>query len=205
MATSNSDKKGLNYKNVGAAILAVIGSVFALEAGFSNNPKDPGGATNHGVTEAVARKHDYHGPMQNLPKEFAADIYYKDYILKPGYVPVLELSPALGEELVDSGVNAGPGRSSVWFQIALNALNRDGKDYPQIVEDGKVGPGTINAYKALVRVRGRVPACQMMIKIMDAQQTMHYLSLTNLKTFTPGWINHRVGNVPLEKCNDTVG
>ena len=198
----------MNKTKLGAglasAVAAILASVFALEQGYVNHPNDPGGETNHGVTVAVARQHGYQGPMISLPKEVAADIYYKDYIDKPGYLPLIQLSPALGEEVVDSGVNAGPGRSSLWFQKSLNALNRGGRDYPNIDEDGRLGPASIAAYRSLVRVRGQVDACKMMIKLMDAYQIQHYLSLKNMTMFTPGWINHRIGNVPLEKCNDTV-
>ena len=198
----------LNKTKLGAgltsAVLVILGSVFALEKGYVNNPNDPGGETNHGITVAVARQHGYQGPMISLPKEMAADIYYSDYIAKPGYLPLIKLSPALGEEVVDSGVNAGPSRSSLWFQKSLNALNRGGRDYASVAEDGKLGPASLAAYQSLVRVRGRVDACKMMIKLMDSYQIQHYLSLKSMSMFTPGWINHRIGNVPLEKCNEVV-
>lgn len=200
MAMSNKKKGGI----VGA-IVAIIASTVAIEGGYVNNPTDPGGETNHGITVAVARDHGYDGPMKDLPKEFAENIYFKDYIEKPGYVPIIKQSPALGEELVDSAVNAGAPRASRWLQTALNSLNRGGKDYPAILVDGRVGPGTVEAYKSLERVRGRVLACQLTIKLMDSQQAAHYMSLTHLNTFTPGWIANRIGNVPMEKCNETVG
>ena len=187
-----------------SAVLVILGSVFALEKGYVNNPSDPGGETNHGITVGVAKSHGYHGPMISLPKEMAADIYYSDYIAKPGYLPLIKLSPALGEEVVDSGVNAGPRRSSLWFQKSLNALNRGGRDYASVAEDGELGPASLTAYQSLVRVRGRVDACKMMIKLMDSYQIQHYLSLKSMSMFTPGWVNHRIGNVPLEKCNEVV-
>lgn len=180
--------------------LAIIGTVFQLEGGYSNNPADPGGATNHGVTEAVARSHGYKGPMQMLPKELASDIYYKDYIVKPGFLPIVELQPAVGEELIDSGVNVGTSRPARWFQQTLNALNRGGLDYPNVTVDGRIGPASIQAYKSLERVRGKVLACELTIKMLDGYQVQHYVSLTNLYTFTPGWVAHRIGNVPLDKC-----
>lgn len=198
----------LNKTKLGAglasAVLVILGSVFALEKGYVNHPSDPGGETNHGITVGVAKSHGYQGPMISLPKEMAADIYYSDYIAKPGYLPLIKLSPALGEEVVDSGVNAGPSRSSLWFQKSLNALNRGGRDYASVAEDGKLGPASLAAYQSLVRVRGRVDACKMMIKLMDSHQIQHYLSLKSMSMFTPGWINHRIGNVPLEKCNEVV-
>ncbi|UCR75497.1 endonuclease [Alcaligenes phage vB_Af_QDWS595] len=140
--------------------------------------------------------------MRELPKDFAEEIYIQDYIIKPKYDKVFDLSPAVAHKLIDAGVNTGTGRSSRWFQESLNGLNRGGKDYANIVVDGSVGSGTLNAYAKLQQVRGKVLACQMVIKIVDAKQANHYLSLTNLKEFTPGWISHRIGNVPISKCED---
>lgn len=188
-----------------AIVAAIVTGVFAVEGGYVDNPKDPGGKTNHGVTEVVARQHGYEGHMRDLSKEQATDIYTTDYIVKPGYLPLVELSPALGEEIVDSGVNAGTGRSSRWFQTALNMLNRNGHDYPNIVVDGAVGPASIRAYESLRRVRGNKKACQLVIKLMDAQQAQHYMNLRNgdekFSTFMVGWVDTRVGNVNLEHCS----
>lgn len=193
----------------GAVAAAIIASVLAIEGGWVNNPADPGGETNYGVTNAVAQQHretlvrDYKwdGKMRNLTKEMATSIYYKDYIERPGFNRLLTVSPAVAEKLVDAGVNAGTSRSGRWFQESLNAVSRDGKDYPKIGTDGKVGPATLAAYQALQRKRGAVVACKMVIKMMDGKQTTHYLSL-NMHEFTAGWIINRIGNVPLESCND---
>lgn len=185
---------------IGGVAALIIASVFHLEGGYVNNPADPGGATNFGVTESVARSHGYTDAMQLLPKELATEIYYKDYIVKPGFLPLVQIQPAVAEELVDTGVNAGPARAARWFQMSLNSLNRGGKDYPQINVDGRIGPGSIAAYQSLEKVRGKVGACELMIKLLDAHQAQHYISLTNMPTFTPGWVAHRIGNVPLSKC-----
>jgi len=184
------------------AIVAIIAAVFALEGGYVNNPKDPGGETNHGITKNVAVAHGYTGPMKELPKEKAFDIYYEDYVRKPNFHLIVDASPAVGEKVIDAGVNTGPSRPARWFQTALNSLNRDGKDYPAVQVDGAVGPATVRAYQSLQRVRGKVLACQLVIKLMDAQQAVYYMGLTNLKTFTPGWVDHRIGNVPLSRCLD---
>src|SRR5690606_17978041 len=126
----------------------------------------------------------------------------EDYILKPNFHLVIGASPAVGEKLVDAGVNTGPARPSRWFQTSLNALNRGGKDYPTIHVDGRVGPGTLAAFEALQDVRGELKACEMVIKLLDAQQATYYMSLTHLNTFTVGWVDHRIGNVPLNKCRN---
>ena len=185
---------------VSAAVLAILAAVFSIEGGFVNNPQDPGGATNHGITVAVAKKHGYVGKMSDLPKEMAQGIYFKDYVKAPNFEQLVYLSPAVAEEVIDTGVNVGQGQSSLWFQRSLNALNRGGKDYPPIKVDGKVGAQSFAAYKALQRVRGNEKACSLVIKLMDVQQGMHYMSLTKLNTFMVGWVDHRIGNVPLSKC-----
>lgn len=185
---------------VSGAVAAILGAILIAEGGYSNHPNDPGGETNYGITKQVAVANGYYGPMKQMPKDFAWSVYYDQYLGKPGYDKLLSHSVAVVEELVDTGVNTGVSRSSTWFQKALNALNRGGKDYPTIAVDGKVGKQAISAYASLEKKRGRVKACEMVIKLVDAQQAMHYMSLTKLSDFTPGWVDHRIGNVNLEKC-----
>lgn len=194
---------------VGALATAILGAVFMVEGGYSNNPKDPGGETNHGVTVAVAKSHKevlaseygWDGSMKGLTKEMAAEIYIDDYMIKPKFIEFASISPAITHKLVDAGVNAGVSRSSRWLQASLNDLSRNGKDYPKIQVDGKVGAGTISAYRALQKKRGKVATCKAVIKLLDGKQLNHYTSL-NMPDFTYGWITNRIGNVPLEACNE---
>ena len=194
---------GKVWGSVGAAALAILGAVFALEGGYANNPADPGGKTNHGITEQVARQHGYQGDMRELPKGFAERIYAQDYIERPNFHRVIALSPAVGEELVDAGVNAGPGRAARWFQQSLNHLSRGGADYPLVAADGQVGAKTLAAYQALERKRGRAKACELTLKLIDVQQGAHYMGL-NKPMFIVGWADNRLGNVPLARCADSV-
>lgn len=198
MAMTTAKKAG----GIGGVAAVIIAAVFAVEGGYSNDPQDPGGETNHGITKVTATQAGYSGSMKEMTQDQAADIYFRDYIQKPGYEPMLTVSPTVSMKLVDAAVNAGPGRSSVWFQSALNAFNNDGKSYPQINVDGKVGPGTINSYKALQNARGNVKACELTLKAMDAQQATYYMSLIKLKKYTVGWMDKRIGNVPLSKCQE---
>lgn len=197
-----SDKAKV-WGSLGAAVLAVVAGVFAVEGGYVNNPADPGGETNHGVTVAVARDAGYTGPMRELPKEFAEQIYARDYIERPNFHRVIAMSPAVGEKLVDAGVNAGPGRSARWFQQSLNHLSRGGADFPMVVVDGHVGGQSLAAYQALERKRGRVKACELTLKLLDVQQGAHYMSLGK-PMFIVGWADNRLGNVPLARCAESV-
>lgn len=194
---------------VGAVVAAILGSVFMLEGGYVNDPKDPGGETNHGITkkvaqshkEVLAREYGWDGTMKGLTKEMAAEVYVDDYIIKPNFIEFASISPAVTHKLVDAGVNTGTSRPARWLQESLNDVSRNGKDYPKIQVDGKVGTATINSYKALQKKRGKVEACKTMIKLLDGKQLNHYTSL-NMPDYTYGWVSNRIGNVPLEACNE---
>lgn len=195
------------WGSLSALVLAVVAGVFAIEGGYVNDRNDSGGETNHGVTVQVARDHGYAGPMKSLPKGMAQQIYIQTYIQAPKYDRVLLQSPAVGTKLVDIGVNAGPGRSTRWFQQALNDLSRAGRDYQQIQVDGAIGSHTLATYDALVQRRGRVKACELMLKMLDGYQSAHYTRLAQGKanaSFLVGWLDHRIGNVPASRCAETV-
>lgn len=198
MASSNL-KKGAG---VSASVAAILAAVFAFEGGYVNDPRDPGGETNHGITKNVAVAAGYTGAMKDLTQETAANIYVTNYINKPGYGDLITLSPAVGQKVVDAGVNAGTSRSSLWLQNALNSLNRGSKNCPLIAADGKVDSGTVNSYRCLVQTRGKVKSCELTLKLLDAQQANHYMSLTNMPQYTVGWVDHRIGNVPLSRCSE---
>ena len=196
------------WSSLGALVVAVVAGVFAIEGGYVNDPNDAGGATNHGVTEKVAREHGYTGPMQSLPKGMARDIYIATYIKAPKFDRVLALSPAVGTKLVDIGVNAGTGRAAGWFQQSLNDLSRGGRDFDVVDVDGAIGPATLDAYQALERKRGRVKACELALKLLDGYQAAHYTRLAQRHanaSFLVGWVDHRIGNVPGSRCEETVG
>jgi lysozyme family protein len=106
------------------------------------------------------------------------------------------------------GVNAGPGRATRWFQQSLNDLSRGGRDFDAVGVDGAIGPGTLGAYQALERKRGRVKACELTLKLLDGYQTAHYTRLAQghaNASFLVGWLDHRIGNVPGSRCEETVG
>ena len=86
--------------------------VLKSEGGFVNNPADPGGMTNLGVTKKVWEEYTGHEAdekvMRSLTPEKVAPLYEQRY-WRPTYCEVLPRGLSL---LVFSmGVNAGPGRS----------------------------------------------------------------------------------------------
>ena len=139
--------------------------------------------------------------MKELPKDLAKQIYKDWYITKPKLDKILELSPAIGHKVIDTGVNTGTLKAVKWFQHGLNILSRNGRDYPKISEDGAVGPQTINAFKNLQKTRGTITSCELLMKLLDMQQAEHYVSL-NKDAFIIGWLRGRIENVPLSYCAD---
>lgn len=182
----------------------IVSAIVAFEGYYSNDLDDPGGETKYGITLKTARNYGYQGELIDLPLSLAQQIYVDEYIIKPKFDTVIEITPALGHKLVDAGVNCGIVRSSLWFQKALNALSRDGSDYPKIAEDGIIGINTLKSYKMLLEKRGTVKGCQLIMKLVDGQQSTYYMSLDHLNKYTNGWIDNRIQNIPLSYCENYV-
>lgn len=177
----------------------MIDGILDREGRYVNHPSDPGGATNWGITQRVARANGYMGDMRALPKATAREIYRREYIQKPGFMPIAEIDPIIAEEVIDSGVNAGQKRAALWFQQALNVLNRRAVDYPDIVEDGDIGGKSIAALQALRRKRGELGARRLMLKALNGLQFIHYFKLaeggTKFEDFMVGWVDSRIGSL----------
>lgn len=184
---------------IAAVALAMIASVIALEGGYVNHPADPGGETHMGITKVTALQNGYTGPMRTLPREVAESIYYRRYLVAPGYAALIPLDAAVTEELFDTTVNMGPARPSAWFQRAINA-----QCGATIVADGRVGPGTVAAYRACQGKVGAGRLCVSMLDALDGAQRAEYQRLVRvnpkLKAFLKGWLAHRIGNVDRRKC-----
>lgn len=190
-----------------AAIAIILAGVYHDEGGWVNHPSDPGGETNMGITKRVATEAGWKGTMKLFPKQcdtaidICADrIYYEKYMLEPGYVPIITMDPAVGEELVNSAVNFGTSRPSRWLQQSIGEVCPAYK----VKVDGIVGRGTSGAYMACQSHIGKEKLCLTMLDKMDGKQRLEYDRLVRvnpkLKVFYKGWINKRIGNVDRAKC-----
>ena len=88
------------------------------EGGYSNDPDDPGGETNFGLSKRAYPDLD----LPSVTLAAAARIYRRDYWEKPGFHRVAEQSPALAQRLFDLGVNCGPATAVKMLQRAINVL-----------------------------------------------------------------------------------
>ena len=171
------------------------GRLIGKEGGYSNHPSDRGGETMWGITADVARRYGYSGPMATMPRSTAAAIYRRRYWSEPGFDKVAERSATIAEELFDTGVNMGQAVAALFLQQALNLFNRQGKDYPDILEDGDNGPGTLRALDAFLKRRGKEGET-VMVRALNSLQGARYFSITRARPanedFAYGWFLQRV-------------
>ena len=177
-------------------ISALIDEVIAREGGYSNHPADRGGPTHFGITQAVARANGYAGDMRQLPRTVAETIYRRLYWERPGYGFVAEIAPKVAAELFDSAVNMGPAAATAFLQRALNALNRNQKDYPDLKVDRSIGAKTLGALRAFMALRGTAGE-MVLLKAVETLQGERYLALAESRpaneAFLYGWLANRIG------------
>jgi lysozyme family protein len=170
--------------------------VLSVEGGYSDHPNDRGGKTNWGITEAVARANGYTGPMEELTQGQARAIYKAQYWDTLRLNDVAALSWAVAAELFDTAVNMGVAVSGRFLQRALNALNRQGQDFPDLTVDGVVGPMTVANLKAYMSRRG-VEGQKVMLRALNALQGTRYIEIAEGRpeneSFVYGWFAQRVG------------
>ncbi|MAY86788.1 MAG: peptidoglycan-binding protein [Pseudooceanicola sp.] len=120
--------------------------IVAREGGFVNDPDDPGGATNFGVTIHTMRRLglDLDGDGQvdvadvrALTREKATDIFIEHYFRRPR---IAEVPEALQASLFDMYVNAGANAVTI-LQTVLCEMGY------KIGVDGVLGPQTLAAVR----------------------------------------------------------
>lgn len=174
----------------------LIDEVIAREGGYANHPADRGGPTRWGITQAVARAHGFAGDMRVFPRDDAAAIYRRIYWQRPNLAALAKRTPALAAELFDTGVNMGPAVGIRFLQRALNALNRNARDFPDIAVDGAIGPVTLAALDSFLALRGGAGEA-VLLKAVEAQQGERYIALAERRpaneAFLYGWLSNRIG------------
>ena len=172
------------------------------EGGYVDDPLDRGGETYRGI--ARTRHPDWPGwalidaarAGADFPRCLAHDQrlqaavagFYREHF----WIPIDGDSlpdQALANELFDTAVNMGVGRSVRFLQAALNLLNRNGRDYPDLAQDGRLGPVTRQALEDLLaNPDERTP----LLKLLNIQQGARYVALMNddptQERFARGWL-----------------
>jgi len=176
-------------------ISAMLEALLEREGGFVDNPLDKGGATNFGLTVSVARAAGWAGAMRDVPRDFAIAVYRQRYWSVPRFDAVATVAPGVAAELFDTGVNMGPEAAVGFLQRSLNALNRLGRDWPDIVVDRVIGSATLDALRRLIALRGTAGEATL-LKALNALQGTRYIELAESRqaneSFLYGWLSSRV-------------
>jgi lysozyme family protein len=148
-----------------------LGVVLRLEGGYVNDPRDPGGVTNLGIT--IATLQSWRGPgitvtpndVRALTAAEAGQIYQVRY-----WAPVRANDLPWGLALVtfDAAVNQGVGAARTMLQTAVG-----------VTADGTIGERTL----AAVRQRD----AHTLIREMCAQRALRYAH-SDMATYGLGWM-----------------
>lgn len=174
----------------------IINEIITREGGYVNHPSDKGGPTMYGITEKVARANGYKGPMMQLPRSLAVHIYENEYWNINNLDAIEQISALVAAEIADTGVNMGTNTAAVFLQRVLNAMNRQGKDYADLVIDGQLGNKTIAAFQAYMAKRGHEDGIKVMLRALNCLQGERYIQISQTRPanedFVFGWFAHRI-------------
>ena len=156
-------QNGHTHMNYSKSFLTVMDFVLKAEGGLVDNPHDPGGLTNFGISQRSYPNED----IRNLTKDRALAIYFGDYWW-PSRCDLLPLPVAF--VVMDSAVNCGVRKAIVWLQTEAGAI-----------PDGVFGPKTLDAVEAM--------APENLARDILRVRQAFYLSLRTYGTFGKGWMN----------------
>jgi len=148
--------------------------ILQQEGGFVNNPKDPGGMTNLGVTKTTWEAYVGHtvdeATMRSLTPLMVAPLYQKNFWNKLN----CEALPAgLDLCVFDFAVNAGPNRPVKFLQQMVG-----------VAQDGILGPKTLATINSYVQTHGTVGTVHDFQNLRRA----FYRSLPTFVTFGETWL-----------------
>jgi lysozyme family protein len=185
-----------------ASFLEAYNITRKIEGGYANDPDDPGGETYRGIS----RRYNKSWPgwrivdsnrskpgfpnilYNNTELDRLVKFFFKDKYWDKNLLDELS-SQQIANEMFDTGVNLGVVEAAKFLQEALNVLNKNGKIYSDIVEDGHVGSNTIDAFKACLAYKGEA----YLYKVMNVMQGYYYIRRMRLspsqEKYAYGWLD----------------
>lgn len=160
----------------------IFNRLIGHEGGYVNDPRDPGGETNWGITKRTAQANGYQGSMRAMTREQAYKIYYSAFWLR---YQCDKMPEAVAYQFFDAAVNHGLGNASRMLQRAVN-----------VADDGIIGNMTIAAIKKM--------AISDVIMRLNAERIEFYCKLSTFATFGKGWIRRVAGNLKYGAIDNEV-
>ncbi len=176
------------------------------EGGYVADPDDPGGETYRGVArkfhpqwagwevvDELKQRHPGNFPDlldQDESLQKLVEAFYREFFWAPILGEQLD-NQALANELFDTAVNQGVGSAIRYWQEALNLLNRNGRDYPEITVDGRAGEMTLSTTQSFLARNQNQP--DRLLKVLNLMQGWRYLESARKtpvqRKFLHGWLN----------------
>ncbi|MFV1530507.1 MULTISPECIES: glycoside hydrolase family 108 protein [unclassified Phaeobacter] len=132
-----------------------------IEGGYVNDPRDPGGETNFGISKRSYPKVN----IKELTREDAIAIYKRDYW---DACKCDELPPEIAVAVFDCAVNQGTGIGARLLQKAL-----------RVTADGIIGPKTLAAAH-------RADTAELVLDFLS-WRLRRYAHTANSTTYMRGW------------------
>lgn len=143
--------------------------IIEFEGGYVDDPRDPGGETNFGISKRAYPNED----IKNLTLERAYEIYKRDYW---DAVKADDLPAAIRFPVFDMAINSGVRQAIKTLQKSVDA-----------VQDGILGPNTLKA------VSREDP--QRLVSKFLGNRLLFLTSLTTFTTFGRGWAKRVAKNL----------
>jgi len=179
-------------------IKQALDKLHGVEGVYSDHPVDRGGETFCGIARnywpkwagwSVIDRMKEKGAVVRTPVlDALVEEFYDTNFWTPLGCGALG-SDRLAYEVFEAGVNCGVGQSGMFLQDALNLLNKNGKLWPELLLDGRVGPTTrATVGKALARPGGE----RELLLVVNALQAGYYIALARKspaqEEFLRGWL-----------------
>jgi len=172
--------------------------VLQREGGYSSNPDDRGGETFCGISRnrnsywagwsyVDIEKSRGQTPKADDPRfaDLIAAFYHANFWLP---ISGSALPDPIAGELFDTAVNMGVAAAGKILQEALNLLNRNGAAWPEVAEDGQIGPATL----ATVKTASDRGDARILYNLLNVIQADRYLTICrgdrSQEKFLRGWL-----------------
>jgi lysozyme family protein len=172
------------------------------EGGYSYDPDDVGGETYKGIArryhkgwsgwnivDSLNDNLDFPNCLnRNEELQFKVKSFYKQHFWDRFQGDLIH-DQSIAGELFDTGVNMGLKRAVKFLQRSLNYLNRNGNLFPDMVDDGVLGRGTLKCLNYYLNRDNP----EILLKIMNVLQGQHYLNYMSKsprqEKYCRGWFN----------------
>lgn len=138
-----------------------VALILKHEGGYVNDPRDPGGETNFGISKRAYPNED----IRALTVDRAKALYHRDYWQA---VRGDDLPPALALPTFDMAVNAGTGTAIKLLQRTLG-----------VTADGVLGPVTLAKAQGVQGVDAAIR--------LSRRRITHYAALPGWKHYADSW------------------